>query len=655
LKVIEEIAESMGKRPNELIAKSRIISHATTLASNIVFTRTGAKVGLIITKGFEDTTTIMRGVGRVDGLEEMDIKHQTANRKPELLVSRPLIKGVYERVDLFGKVIVPLNEGDVKKATEELVKAGVEAIAVCLLWSFANPIHERRIKEIINSLYPNLLVIISHELVPNIREYARANTTILEAYLGRIVQTYLNSLHEILKEKGYKWPLLVMQAHGGVVRTDQVNAVSTFESGPAAGVIASKRLADLYGMKNVIATDVGGTTFKVSVVYNGNFSYLREPIVLRFRVMFSMIDVASIGAGGGTVAWIDSVTKTIKLGPVSAGSEPGPACYGRGGIEPTVTDADVVLGYINPDYFLGGKMKLDKKKAIEAIEKRIARPLNMDTIEAAAAIRKIIDANMSDLIRASVTMRGYDPREFIMFAYGSSGPTHGASYGAEIGVRKIVFPSLASVFSAYGLAVSDIVHSYKKTFLKMMPIKPDELNALFEEMEREGYKDMALEGFKESEVMFERQMEMRYGRQVYEEPIEVPTKKLSGKELEDIMNAWEAKYEQLYGSGAGYKEAGIECVSLRLNSIGNTPKIILLKNKFAGKDSSGAVKGKRQVYWMKINGFAETLIYDYQRLRCGNEIMGPAVIETPNTTMVILPEQKATVDEYMGISVEGVK
>lgn len=643
-------ASEMGKTLADILPKTVYVGHGTTLGTNAVINRKFGKVGLLTTAGHEDVSIIMRAGAKTDGISEDEVKHQATTRKPIPLVPRPLIKGITERVDCFGKAVIPLDRVQAKKAIDELAAEGVEAIAVCLLWSFANAEHEAILKQMITENYPDIYISVSHEISPKLREYARTMTVVIDACIGKLTRNYIDSLNQELINNGLKYPISIMHAYGGVTSWETARPISTIESGPVGGVVGSKYLGSVLGETNIITTDVGGTSFDVSVLANGEWSFKKEPILMRFRVTIPIINIACIGAAGGTIARVDPVTGGLKVGPDSAGSTPGPVCYERGGEDPTVTDVDVVLGYLNPGYFFGGKLTINKEKAFKAVKEKIADPLCMDVVQAAAGIFDIINSYMADNLRQSVVDKGYDPRDFVLLSYGGNGPMHCASFSKNLGVKRVIIPPQSSVFSAFGVACSDVIHVYNQTEVNIMPADPDHVNAVFENMEKKAIEDMALEGFKPEEVELQRELDLRYNRQVHEVNIPVPTKKLTAEDIQKTMTDWEIRYEQIYGKGSGFREAGMQAVTFRLNAVSKLLKPQLEKADYAPEpDATSAIKEKRPAFFRKYNDYVETNIYDFKKLRYGNKIEGPAIIETPSTTMVILPDQLAEVDPYMNV------
>ncbi|AGL03185.1 hydantoinase/oxoprolinase family protein [Desulfoscipio gibsoniae] len=652
LNALKDACEKSNFTLDNVLPRAMSFKQGTTIGTNIMINRNGAKTGLITTKGFEDTLHFQRGGGRVAGLQESEIRHQAVCRKPEPLVPKSLIYGVTERVDCFAKVIIPLNEEEVVAAVKELVGKGVEAIAVCLLWSFANPVHEKRIRQIIKEIAPEVYVQISSEVAPVIKEYGRMNTVAIDTYVGPPMIKWYEILAKEIKSRGHDHELLTMQAWGGVMPYSEMSPIGTINSGPAGGVLATKFLAENLGFKNVVATDVGGTSFEASVIAEWRPVFHHEPLIMRYRVETPMVEIRSIGAGGGTIAWADDSGR-LRVGPVSAGADPGPVCYQIGGTQPTVTDADLLLGYLNDDYFLGGKMRLDKAAALEAY-KELGTKVGMDPIEAAAGVFDIQNAHMSDMLRGVVTQRGHDPKDFVVFCFGGGGPLHGSSYGKELGFSKIYMFQQSSVFSAYGIALTDI-ESYVNYFEHhQMPIDPEVLSSIYKELEEKAYAKMAKMGYDRDMVDINREICMKFGRQVHIETIPIDKKDhYTIKDVEKIYNDFLEHYQKVYGEGAGFVEAGVEVLSYVVRPSITSVKPMLPKHALGTKSSKGALKGKRPVYFSEYGEFRETNIYDYDKLTAGNVIEGAGIIETSTTTMLILPSQVATVDEYLNVVIEG--
>lgn len=656
INAIGEVSKLIGISSAELLSRCQILKHGTTVATNALITKTGSKVGLITTKGFEDTTLIMRAIGRVAGLSEDEIRHQATATKPKPLVPRNLIGGVTERVDFKGNILAPLNEEEVKDALKYLIEEkDVEAIAVSFLWSFVNPIHERRVKEIFKEIYPrkDIYISLSSELVPVIREYARTNTVIIDSFLGKTMSQYITGLSQKLADKGYQKSIAFMQANGGIVDEKTMVPIGSLGSGPSGGMVATKYLADQLGHQNVIATDMGGTSFDVGLLCDAFWLYNMNPIVERFHVILPKIDIESIGAGGGTIARVDPVTRLLILGPQSAGADPGPSCYGLQGNEPTITDADLILGILNPDNFWGGRMKLHKERAEMIMKDKIAGPLKMNIYEASAAIYDIINNQMSDLIKRQVVRTGRVPDEFIIYAYGGMGPCHAVGYSANLGIKKICIPTMSPVFSSFGISAADIIHSMPASFRYMMPVDPDRLNKFISQIEDRLLEVMKKEGYANKEVIFRRLFYLRYRRQLNELGVQTPTKIYNEKDILSICDEFERMYESVYGIGSAYREAGIELISISIDAIGVAPKPKMKHSPLNGKDASGALTGKRNVFFTgKIMDFISAKVYDLSRLRPGNVFEGPAVIEGTNTTVLLPKNEICSVDKYLNLNIE---
>ncbi|MBI4529716.1 MAG: hydantoinase/oxoprolinase family protein [Deltaproteobacteria bacterium] len=653
---LSEAARVVGIERSQLLGRTSLFKHGSTVATNALITHSGVKVGFITTKGFEDTTEIMRAIGRVDGLSEEEIRHVTYVTKPEPIVPRERVIGVRERMTYWGEEITPLNRADVMEAIRRLIEEeSVHAIAVSLLHAWANPAHEEQIRSLALEADPSKRVYwtFGSALSQVAGEYARANTAIINSYLGPTVERYLGDLQKSLQTANLQGPLLIMQGNGGVAHKDHVSAIANLQSGPAGGMIASAYVAGLLRHKNVITTDMGGTSFDVGLITENYWRYAQEPIVERFRILQPIIDIESIGAGGGTIARVDSETGRLLVGPKSAGASPGPVCYDSGGEEVTVTDADLVLGIIDPNYFLGGKKVLNLEKARKAIEANIARPLKMNAVEAAAGVYDIVNAKMSDLIRRQVVRTGYLPEEFVIYAFGGAGPVHAAGFAAELGVKRIYIFSTSPVFSAFGVAAADVIHTRVMSCQYVLPTDPEVVNQRLESIEKELMETMVGEGFKRGQIEFRCFFTMRYRRQTAGVELPVIWDRLSNKRMAELQASFEKKYEELYGVGAGYTKAGIEISALRVDAVGLVAKPQLKARRAKNSRAASAVKGKRKVFFTRpMRELIETKVYDYALLGPEARVTGPAVIELPFTTTLVPPGFKVTVDHYMNLVME---
>lgn len=652
---IRDVSQKLGySKEDKLIQQIKYFFHACTVAENSLITRSGAKAGLITTRGFADTLLIMRSKV-TEGLTESEAAHLSALTKPEPFVPRFLIEEVTERIDYKGKVLIQLDTQEALQKIGKLISSGVESVAICLLWSISNDSHEKALAEIVRKNHPSVHVSLSSEVAPFLGEYERTATTVFNAYIAPRISTYLQNLQEALKGKGLLGEPLVMQAYGGVLGIKDTcrNAVGTIESGPAAGVVGSKFLGDLIGESNILATDMGGTTFKVSIIREGLFEKEYNPVILRYNILSPKIWVESIGAGGGSIAWIESETGLLKVGPQGAGAQPGPVCYALGGQEPTVSDADLVLGYLNENYFLGGRMKLDKKAAVNAIEEKIAKPLNVNVVEAASGIFKIANSHMSDLIRRATVERGYDPRGFVLFAYGGAGPVHASRYAGELGIKKIFIPVTASVHGATGLIGSDVVYQFGKSDRLVVPADVKRVNSNFSALSAQALEALYAVGFKKEDIAIIKSVDMRYRYQVHELNIAFPDGnfEITEKDMQELYSRFDELYEKSYGKGSGYAEAGREIVTFRVDATGKLRKPSIKKELTSKGDSARAKKEGRKVYFEEYRDFIATDIFDFEKMKPGNNVLGPAIIETPVTTMVVNPGSQAVMDEYRNIAI----
>ena len=652
LEAVSKAATSVGLSMENLLRDTVVFCQASTIGTNIFLTRSGARTGLLTTAGFEEIILWMRSKGRFAGLSEEEIKHVVKTYKPDPIVPRRLIKGLRERVDYKGQVLIPLDIEDTRRAVKELLDDGVEAIAISLLWSFVSPSHERQVRDIIREMSPGTYISLSSELVPKLGEYERTSTTVIDAYIGSANARFVSNLVSGLKDRGFKYVPMFAQGYGGCVAPEAAvsRPVGSISSGPAMGVMAAKHLAELLGYENVITADVGGTSFDVGLIFGGIPTLENKPVVGQYDLLVPLIEVTSIGAGGGSIARVEPETGVLKVGPASAGAVPGPVCYDRGGTEPTVTDANLVLGIVNPDNFLGGQMKLNREKAWGAIEERIAKPMGMDTLAAAAGIFDVANAQMSDLVRLVTVGRGYDPRTCVVFAYGGAGPVHAAFFGKE--AREVVVPSTASVHSALGPLVTDILHVYEMSDPMRVPLGLDRVREHFQALEARALEDLAKEGFKDDQIALERFMDMKYVRQVHELRLPVPPGKLDEASLEQVYADFGAAYEKSYGKGAGYSDAGLQVVGFMVYGRGKTWKPGMAKQKLGSADPKAANRGNRPIYLRKYGESVEAGVYDYTDLKPGNIVSGLAIIEAPTTTILVDGDQQARMDEYGNVHIK---
>lgn len=653
IRSVERVAEALGTGLRGLLARTVLFAHGTTVATNALLTRSGSPTGMLTTRGHEDAIVIGRTYQKVAGLSDDEMADVASLDKAVPLVPPGWIHGVQERVDARGTVVSPLDPDSVRLALDSLVAGGVDSVAVVLLWSFLNPVHEQAVRELVAAEYPQLSLSLSHELAPVIGEYERSATTMVNAYVMGPTRAYLAGLRRRLAEEGYLREPVVMQSSGGVLSAARVmkRPVGLLTSGPSGGVIGAQVLGSVIGYENVITTDVGGTSFDVGLVVSGSPQFSDVATFQQYQLSLPAIDVATIGAGGGSIAWLEPDTGVLRVGPRSAGAEPGPACYGIGGTEATVTDANVVLGRINPSYFLGGERELSADFAWEAVE-RIAIQLGLGVPETAAGIVDIADAHMADLVRRVTVERGYDPREFVVFAFGGAGPLHAAAFGATVGARRVVVPTLASVFSAFGIAGSDakVVEELSEPFHAPFPIV--RFQELFDQLETTAVQELVDDGIAAGQISCQRFVRLRYRGQVHEVETPVPPGAFGEPELAQTLRTFEQLYEAKFGRGTTYARAGLQAMTFSVHARGLLNPPALVPHPPAEYDVTQAIKETRPVWFGARGEFAPTAIYAAERLGAGHQIAGPAIVEAFDTTIVVPTGHWASVDPHLNLVIE---
>lgn len=636
-------ARSLGMALEELLAGADILSHGTTQGLNALLTGKGARVGLLVTEGFESTLPIARS-NKVHGLADDELTDALLWRKPDLLVPRRRILGIRERIDVTGAVLTPLDEDQARAAIRKLVGAGVEAIGVSLMWSPVNGVHEERLGQLIREEAPHVHVTLSSQLAPRIGEYERTVTVAMNAYVAPLVSGYLRGLDEGLQSRGFKGLFLIMTMAGGVRQASAVMAapVHTLQSGPVGGITATKRLGELLGHPNVIATDVGGTSFDVGLVVGGAIPRATRPRIDRHGIALPVVDIASIGTGGGSIARVDVELGVLHVGPQSAGSTPGPACYGRGGKEPTVTDAAVALGYLDR---LGGSLTLDRDAAVEAIRSRVAEPLGLSIEEAAEGILRVANSQMADLVKRASLQRGHDPRDFVLYAYGGAAPQYVGRYAAEIGVRAIVIPRLAPEFSAWGAVSSDLrsmnereipprplrdaLAAVNESLLQLEARALDELRGAGEELSRKAG----------SAIEVHRLLGLRFQRQLHQLDIPVGKVPLTAEDALAAEADFKARYEAIVGKGSSYTDTAIEVPTVTVEA-----RVAVPSPDFSQPQPKSAAHAVRTRSAWFDGSAVNTPVYQWSDLGAGSRIAGPAFIESEQTTAVIYPGQQAVCD-----------
>ncbi|MCH8183524.1 MAG: hydantoinase/oxoprolinase family protein, partial [Proteobacteria bacterium] len=598
-------AVKLDLSPRALCESISVLSHGTTIGTNVIVQKRGAKVGLITTKGHNDVIHIMRGSRGLTGRDVQLVVHFPESSKPDPIIPKRLIEGVSERVDCFGKVVVELNEEETEQAVRRLVDLGVEALAVCFLWSFLEPAHERRVREIIEAVAPDLFVTCSHELVPKWGEYERTTAVALNAYIGPRTTGYLRNIEDALADLGYRAPVQITQCAGGTISVAKAMEAPllTLDSGPVSGVTGTKYTGGIMGYDNIITADMGGTSFDVGIIHRGEPAYSFRSMVNQYEYFLPKVDLQTIGSGGGSKVWIDDVTRTLHVGPDSAGAVPGPACYGLGGEDATVTDADIVLGYLNPDNFAGKTMTLDKGAAEAAVQK-VAGRLGMGLHECASGIVRIVDFQMADLIRKVTIQKGFDPRDFVVFAFGGAGPVHAAVFAQELGVQKIIIPQrdTASVWCAFGAAAADILHVAEQVDIMTSPFDPARVNGIIAALNAKVSAQLSKDGISPDRQKFRFTLDMRHKGQINEVAVDLDGDTLAQADLEGLRARFVERYELLYGAGASLRGAQLEIVTVRCRASADTlkPKLVAAKTSTEIVLDSAHLP-RRRVYWSELN------------------------------------------------------
>lgn len=626
--------------------------HATTLITNALIERKGGRAALVTTEGFKDS---------LDTQREMRYDIYDLHSPPvEPLIPRTRRFEVKERLDSFGDVVEPLDEETLREAIEGLRAAGVESVAVCYLHSYKNPVHEQQTGEALARELPGVYVTLSSDVAPEIREYERMSTAVANAYVQPLAARYVSRMEKELVEGGFKHRLYLMLSSGGITTTETAARlpVRMVESGPAAGALAAVFYGEQLGERDLVAFDMGGTTAKMCLVKGGQpamahtFEIAR---VHRFKrgsglpVRVPAIELIEIGAGGGSIAWVDQMG-LLKVGPESAGADPGPACYALGGTRPTVTDGNLLLGYLNPDYFLGGRMRLDTAAA-EAAVATVAQALNLSIPQAAWGIHQIVNENMISATRVHVAERGEDPRRLTLLAFGGAGPVHAYSIARALKMKGYICPASAGVTSALGLLTAPAAFDFAQTYVaRLTPERLKDLDEVFEALEAEGRARLAEAGVPEDEMHFERSADMRHRGQGHEIVVDLPWKSLADIDLDrELRPHFYERYETLYGHA--HKHLDLEVMTCRLRASGPRPTVDLPKARPADGGAETALKGRRRAYLPDARDFVEMPVYDRERLPAGAQIVGPAIVEEKDSTALVGGHAVARVDEYLNLVV----
>lgn len=658
IEAIGDAARRLGCDPADAFAAADAVKYSTTVGTNALIERTGPKVGLITTAGQEDTVHVARSRSWADGMPlEVQIDRTRAQR-PDDLVPRSLRVGVRERIDCFGQVLMPLSVDDVLAAVDHLVRQGVRAIAVCLAWSFMNPTHEQQVAETVRREYPDSVlgrcpVLLSSDVAPRLDEYRRSITTILSAFLAPDTEQHVIDLGDRLRALGCRKPLLVARNIGGVASPSRTTALHLLGSGPVAGLAGAAVMARDYGLDRVITADMGGTSFDVGLVIDGqDRNYEFDPVIDRWRVHLPVIANYSIGAGGGSIARVTD-TGELRVGPRSAGSMPGPACYSQGGTEPTVTDADVVLGLIDPDRFLGGAMPLSRRRAERALQRRIADPLDIDVTEAAERVRRLIDGVMGQEIYRQTALEGHDPRDFTMFAFGGAGPVHAAAVAGYADVHTVATFPHGSEFNAYGVATMPVMQTYERTRMVQLfdgeayTDAADAFNDVVRGLVALAERDMAEEGFGLDAVNLRLELDMNYGGQHHTARLDSPRLLLqSHEDIVAVCDAFNEVFAAAYGAGSIHPYGGILVQLFRLVAGTSGYRLEARPRTVGSAARNGESPGHaaREIFWPGV-GAIDTPVYDRAGLADGFSAEGPALMEDIDTVVAVPPGWSYSLDE----------
>ena len=660
---VQQAADELGLSVDELLGRVSTVRYSTTVAMNTLLQRTGPRLALITTEGHEDVLRIAKGAAWMDASTLHEIRNIARITKPVPLVTFENTFGAKERIDATGRIVRPLDEEHFVTGLRRLVDNGVRGFVVALLFSYLNPEHELRIRSLIEAEFPEsylgaMPVMLSSEVAPKRWEYTRTNTTLLNTYLHQAMWEELAGMNDDLREHGYRRGIMMVHNTGGMAEVYRTSAVETYNGGPVAGLIGGAAVGRKLGYENVIVTDMGGTSFDVGLVVDGATStYDFRPIIDRYWVDMSILETKSIGAGGGSIAWVnEAVGNRLEVGPRGAGSMPGPACYGQGGREPTVTDADLVLGYLDPAEYFGGKLAIDRGLAEAAISEFVARPLGIDVVEAAKRIKRTVDANMADVIARETHLRGYDPKQFVLAAFGGAGPTHCCGYGGRLQVAQMLILPFSPVFCAWGSSTMPVAHIYEVSrrleLLAANTQAPTSDYATFNEsvagLREEARRDLQGEGYDVNDVQFTLELDMKYGGQIHIHRAISPVLSLgSPEDVLAIVEDFGRQYAEAFSPMNVFPAGGVEIHNFVLRAELPPHPWSLPAHDDVGPDPTLALIGEREAQWM--DGPSITPVYRETLLGAGNVIAGPAIVEAEYTTVVVEPGFTLRVDPHLNL------
>lgn len=649
----------------ELLSQVDSVRYATTLGTNALIERKGPRLGLLTTSGFRSSVPLTRAKGYATGLphaQQMDVPNA---QRPDPIVPIPMILEVRERVDYAGDVVMKLDEEQLRDQLRELVDRGAEAIVVVLANSVVNPVHELRIREIFLEEYPGHMLgaipmLLSHQVAGRKGEYVRAMSTIIDGFLHQVMYHGLGTLELNLRSAGYDKPMLCNHNSGGMAQLNSTDALQTVHSGPVSGIAASEHLATQTELGNIVATDMGGTSFDIGIVVEGGVKhYDFNPIIERWMVSVPMVHLVTLGAGGGSICKYDRMFQTVQVGPESAGSDPGPACYDRGGLKPTVTDADLMLGYLDPANYAGGRIKLNPRRSKQAIEEHLADEMDASVVDCAKLIKRTVDGNMANGIARELRTRGYEPENFTILAYGGNGPLHACGIARALGVKKILAPPFASVFSACGAGNMNQLHIHEmSTWTTLFDANRQaffsdyaRFNGIVEELERRGREDLLRQGFDAAQIAYRLELDMRYGNQRVETAVVTDLNRVTAPEhVLKLIEQFHDRYGERFGQGSQTPEAGVRINTIRVCSYVAHPGIRFRDIKPpAQRLPAPAPVATRECHFVGVEGAQKTAIFDDAALKPGTEIAGPAIVVTRATTYLIEPGWRYTAAEQNAV------
>ncbi|WP_348672557.1 hydantoinase/oxoprolinase family protein [uncultured Abyssibacter sp.] len=662
---LDNACKSLGLTDSDLLTQVDSVRYATTLGTNALIERKGPRLGLLTTAGFRSSVPLTRAKGYATGLphkQQMDVPNA---QRPDPIIPIPMIMEVRERVDYLGEVVLELDEDDVLEQLRNLVDKGAQAIIVNLANSVVNPAHELRIRELFLEEYPGHMLgaipmLLSHQVAGRKGEYVRSMSTIIDGFLHEVMYHGLGTLELNLRNAGYSKPMLCNHNSGGMAQLNSTDALQTVHSGPVSGIAAGEHLANQTDLGNIVATDMGGTSFDIGIVTKGGVKhYDFNPIIERWMVSVPMVHLVTLGAGGGSICSYDRMFKTVQVGPESAGSDPGPACYDRGGMRPTVTDADLILGYLDPANYAGGYIKLNPRRSKQAIDEELAEDLDLSVVETAKLMKSTVDGNMANGIATELRTRGYEPENFTILAYGGNGPLHACGIARALGVKKVLAPPFASVFSACGAGNMSQLHIHEmSTWTVLFDANQskffdnyDYFNGIVEELEERGREDLLRQGFTPEQVSYRLELDMRYGNQRVETAVVTDLNRIKGPE--DVLKLIEqffTRYGERFGSGSQTPEAGVRINTIRVCSYVDLPGIAFHGIKPNGHRAPAPPPvDHRECHFVGHDGAINTPIYDEQALVAGTQIEGPAIVVTRATTYLVEPGWHYTAAEQNAV------